>query len=414
MHHIISRWAGWLSAILFLAGLSSCMKDKITKTYAVYTPVLKAKSAVLADIKGDQPVPIENAGKIYLYGNYIFLNELNKGVHIIDNSIPAAPVNRAFIAIPGNIDIAVKGSILYADMFTDLLAIDISNPLQIKLESVRNDIFPERRYANNLYVDSNMVVVDWTRKDTTVEIMDNSNPIPFCRVCLFATADASNKTATMGIAGSMARFSIVNNILYTVNNSMMHVFKLDAPAEPELVNTIYAGWNIETIYPFKDKLFLGSTGGMFMFDISHPYSPERLGVFTHANACDPVAANDSYAYVTLRGGNFCQSTVNQLDVIDITNVMQPKLVKTYNMTNPYGVAIDGNLVFICDGIDGLKVFDATDPSALKLIRHLKDMETYDVIAHNKKLLVVTKTALEQFEYSNINDIKSLSKLQKNR
>lgn len=402
-----------LLLILFsFVGLNSCMKDRITKTYTIFTPVLKAKTEVLAGIKGEDPRPIVDAGKIFIYGNYIFLNELNKGVHIIDNTIPTNPVNRAFISIPGNVDIAVKGSTLYADMFTDLLAIDISNPLQVKLSSIRSDIFPERRYTNDLYVDSNSVVVDWIRKDTTVEVMDNSSPLPFCRTCFIALSDASNKSATMGIAGSMARFSIVNNILYTVNSSSLHVFTLNNPAEPELANIIHAGWNIETIYPFKDKLFLGSTGGMFMFDIANPLTPERLSMFTHANACDPVAANDSFAYVTLRGGNFCMSNVNQLDVIDVKNVTQPKLVRTYSMTNPYGIALDGHYVFVCDGTDGLKIYDATDPAALKLIRHLKGMETYDVIAHQKRLIVVTKTALEQFDYSDINSIRSLSKLSK--
>ena len=72
-----------------------------------------------------------------MYGNYIFLNEVNKGVHIIDNSNPAKPSIKAFINIPGNVDIAVKGSTLYADLFADLVVVDISNPLDAAFKKMR-------------------------------------------------------------------------------------------------------------------------------------------------------------------------------------------------------------------------------------------------------------------------------------
>ena len=31
------------------------------------------------------------------------------------------------------------------------------------------------------------------------------------------------------------------------------------------------------------------------------------------------------------------------------------------MTNPHGLTKDNNLLFICDGKDGLKMYDAADP-----------------------------------------------------
>jgi hypothetical protein len=50
------------------------------------------------------------AGKLFIQGHYIFLNEVDKGIHVIDNSNPAQPRNVAFIDIPGNVDLAVKGN----------------------------------------------------------------------------------------------------------------------------------------------------------------------------------------------------------------------------------------------------------------------------------------------------------------
>ncbi|MBK5271144.1 MAG: hypothetical protein JJE22_09035, partial [Bacteroidia bacterium] len=123
----------YILSLVSVVAFPSCLKDKLTKTYTVYEPVYRNKAEVLAEIGSNAPTDITSPGKIYQYGNYIFLNEINKGVHIIDNSNPASPVQRAFINVPGNLDIAVKGNILYADLFTDMITIDITDPLHSKL-----------------------------------------------------------------------------------------------------------------------------------------------------------------------------------------------------------------------------------------------------------------------------------------
>ena len=115
--------------------LQSCIKDTYerTYTYTYYKPVYKTTAEVRANIKSNAPKAIEKPGKIYIRGSYIFLNDLDKGIHVIDNSNPAQPKNISFIDIPGSVDLAVKGNTLYADFFTDLVAIDISNPHNVQL-----------------------------------------------------------------------------------------------------------------------------------------------------------------------------------------------------------------------------------------------------------------------------------------
>jgi hypothetical protein len=404
----------FILTLLFAITSPSCLKDKLTKTYTVYEPVYRNRAEVLADIKSDVPREIAVPGKIYQYGNYIFLNEVNKGVHIIDNSNPVSPVQKAFINIPGNLDIAVKANILYADLYTDMLAIDIADPLHATLLKVLPKIFPERQYANGFVTDTNKVIVDWIKKEITIPY-DEVNNQQSCINCVFlALADQSASGAATvpgtGSGGSMARFAIVNDYLYAVNISTLQIIDISNAADPMKVNSYGAGWNIETIYPFKQKLFLGSSTGMFVFNITNPVAPVWEGNFAHARACDPVVADDKYAFVTLRAGSFCQGTNNELDVINVQNVMSTSLVKTYSMTNPYGLAKDGNLLFVCDGKNGLKIYDASDVMNLQMIKHIKDFETYDVIAGNSKLLLVAKKGLYQYDYSNVNNIRLLSKI----
>ena len=60
--------------------LAGCFKDTATKQYKVYTPVFKTTAEVRNGIKSNAPQPVGTPGKMYLFGNYIFLNELNRGI----------------------------------------------------------------------------------------------------------------------------------------------------------------------------------------------------------------------------------------------------------------------------------------------------------------------------------------------
>lgn len=407
----------WLLLLAAPLLFTACVKDKCTRTYTFYEPVYKTSAEVRANIKSNAPREVERPGKLFIRGNYIFLNEIDRGIHIIDNTFPAAPKNIAFIDIPGNVDVAVKGNTLYADAYVDLVAIDISNPLNVAAKKFIDNAFPFRRYSGGFEVDSGKVIVDWIKKDTTVTVdCDRGGFWGACRGCFYAMeamAGGTNKSATpfgAGISGSMARFSIINNYLYTVTKDKLNVFDIAVSNNPQFSNIVNIGWDIETIYPFKDKLFIGSNTGMFIYGTQNAASPNKLGTFSHVRTCDPVIADDRYAYVTLRSGTTCMGFTNQLDVLNIDNIMNPMLVKTYGLTNPHGLSKDGDILFICDGKDGIKVFNAANPENLQPIKHITNIETYDVIAYNNVALVVAKDGLYQFSYADLGNIKLLSKI----
>lgn len=403
---------------LFCIGfLSGCFKDNITRTYTLYQPVLKTLTQVRADMKSSQPQPMAQTGKLNIYGRYIFLNEVNKGIHIIDNSHPAQPRNIAFINIPGNVDLAIKGNYLYADSYSDLVVFDISNPQNITAKKFINRIFPDRGgyyWGNTTNPDSVQVVTGYITKDTTIDA-ETYRSWNNCPNCMFYDAtSAAYSTAqnnATGVGGSMARFTIVNNYLYSVSTSELLSFNIQNGAEPVLSNRKNLGnWNIETIFPFKNNLFIGSSNGMYIYDLSSPGNPSQLSQFSHVRSCDPVIADGNYAYVTLRSGTQCQGFTNQLEVLNITNLTQPSLLKTYSMTNPHGLSKDGDLLFICDGKDGLKVYNAADVNNIQLVKTISGMETYDVIAQNDLAIVVANDGLYQFDYSDENNMKQLSKI----
>lgn len=214
-----------------------------------------------------------------------------------------------------------------------------------------------------------------------------------------------------GTGGSMARFTISGNNLYTVNDQSMIIFDITNPAEPVTGQTVNIGTGIETIYPYKNNLFIGSQNGMFIYDNTNPAAPKFLSNYSHITSCDPVVVSGNYAYVTLRTAttnNRCNRGVNQLDVIDISNLRAPQLVKSYNMTQPYGLGVDSSTLFVCD--DGLKVFNAANPLDLKLTNHFTNVASYDVIPKNNTLMLIGSDGLYQYDYSNRDELKLLSKL----
>ncbi len=408
----------YLTVTLFVVfALTGCVKDTCKKTYSYtwFQPLYKTTAEVRANIKSNSPRAIIAPGKLFITGNFIFLNELNKGIHVINNTNPVAPINIAFIDIPGNIDIAVKGNTLYADLYTDLVALDISNPLNVIKTKIVDNVFPQRSYGFN--ADSSKMIFEWARHDTTIreDCLQQGRWFNGSGVFVPSSDVNSNKSfaggSPTGIAGSMARFALMNNYLYTFGNAELKVINISAAQNPVVSNTINLNWGIETLYPFKEKLFIGSNSGMFIYTVANPESPVKLGTFTHARVCDPVIADDNYAFVTLRNGSTCAGFLNELDVLDITNLSAPVLLKKYDMTNPFGLSKDGSLLFICDGKAGLKIYNAANVNDLKLIKQVSMPECYDVIAYNGLAIVVAVDGLYQFDYSNINNIHQLSKIQ---
>jgi hypothetical protein len=397
------------------------------KKTTVFTPVFKTSNEVRTAIKSDIAENISHPGKIYVLGNYIFMNEIGKGVHIIDNSNPASPVNKAFIHIPGNEDIAVKGNTLYADCFTDLMVIDISNPSNVSLKTYVPNMFPDRQWVFGYMVDTNTVITNWIAHDTIMDInvtegagiWRNGNFYSGIYMMVddvfFAAAqfDGSKNNGThspVGVGGSMARFAILNDHLYTVTTAQLNVLNITNSVAPQWNKKIDLNSFIETIYPFKNKLFIGAQTGMLIYDVSNPESPVQEGIFEHVRSCDPVIADDDYAYVTLHAGSSCGENLNRLEVLDIKDLAQPQLIRAYDLVNPQGLSKDGNILFICDGDDGLKIFDATDVLNVQQLARIELAETFDVICYNKIAIVSAKDGLYQYDYSKITSVKLLSKI----
>lgn len=232
-------------------------------------------------------------------------------------------------------------------------------------------------------------------------------------ICLYACkGDAmsiSNDVST-GKGGSTARFTIARDYLYAVDNRSLRVFSLSSPENPVFIKKVFINTAVETIFPFNDYLLIGTQTGMVIMSIASPENPTTVSVYSHIVACDPVVAEGNYAYVTLRSGTNCNRNLNALDVIDIKDMRSPKLLKSYLMQNPYGLGVDGNLLFVTEGDYGLKVFDKSNPNDLQLIEQFRDFHAVDVIPDDNVLIITGKQGIYQYQYNAQKELKLLSKI----
>ncbi len=198
-----------------------------------------------------------------------------------------------------------------------------------------------------------------------------------------------------GKGGSLARFTISGNYLYTVDQANLHTFSLSDVQHPQKVSDKSLGIYTETIYPYQNSLLLGTETGMFVYDLSNPANPQQVTYFQHIRSCDPVVAQDNFAYVTLNTGNQrCFNGTNELQILDIKNLNSPQLLKTISLTTPLGLDIDNDTLYVCD--QGLKVFQVADKQKPVQIYYFSDIQAQDVIHQPGRVIVIGTDGLHQY------------------
>ncbi len=413
--------------MLLVLSMVSCKDSSIEfRKYMANVPQYMSYDDMRQPVKSTAANAIQSAGKIYIQGNYLFVNEKYKGIHVFDNTNPASPVNLTFIDIPGNVDLAIRGNYLYADNYVDLVVLDISN-IYAPIEAARiKDIFPYTiPEASGTYPIANIdqekgVIVGWQAMEVTEEVNNNSGTMPYYfldgvtgNLIRNETFAGSNTTQTViGIGGSMARFIINGDQFYGLNQTNLQVININQPFRPIVGAKIEMSRMVETVFIDSTNLFIGTQTGMLIYDISAPATPVYKSSYDHLQSCDPVVVKDNLAYVTLRAGNRCGNWQSVLEVVDLQNILSPVLLKSYPMTEPYGLGLDNKTLFVCDGPAGLKIFDASDPLQIDqhILKQYTGLNAFDVIPYGNTLIMIAQDGIYQYSYADPLNIQQLSKI----
>ncbi|MCL2328166.1 MAG: hypothetical protein FWC39_06580 [Bacteroidetes bacterium] len=415
---------------LALAGLFvSCEKKySETVTYKVNEPVYMSSEAFLKSVvvTNDGQHAVSGSGKICFHNGYLYISEPGKGIHIIDNRSPQNPHAIGFIELLGNADLAIRNNLLYADAYSNLVWFDISNPAKPQiidmLENVFQNVLPP--IDNEFGIDYNAVyseeakakgiIVDWKLTEKTMDAEGHANRY-CCGGMEFAVNDAAKAPSVAGgggngINGSMSRFGLYQDYLYVVLNNQLSAFDVSQGEPTKAMENMYIGWNVETIFSYKENLFFSTPSGLLIYSVANPLAPKYCSSITHAYGCDPVVVENDIAYVTIHSGNVCGQNTNELIIIDVKDVYKPRELASYAMTKPKGLGIDNSTLFVCD--DGLKIFNAKNPQTIiaNQLAHYTGMDGYDVIPFNNVLMMIAEDGLHQYDYSDLGNIRELGTL----
>lgn len=395
-----------IAFLVAIVAVLGCSKDGVRMLVAevtVATPVVKSVAQVRESVAVEPVRELTESGKFYAYQNFILVNDVNKGIHVIDNTYPTQPVKVAFINIPGNIDMAVKDDILYTDSWLDLYVFDFSDPLNITLINRLEEVLPKRSLSvpNDVYdVDFSAydferdIIVDW-------QLSTEQREIPYYSgddAVVLNDASAA-EVGGSGTGGSLARFNIVNQYLYVVQQDQIYTFDISMLDNPVQLGQEYIGWQIETIFADGNYLYIGSASGMFIYSLDNPTAPSYVSNVNHILGCDPVVVKGDYAYVTIRGGNLCGQPVSQLDVIDISDKANPFIDHSIAMQEPYGLGVKNNRLYVSDGSNGLVLFNIENPlNTFEEIRY-NSLEVLDIIPQEDLLVMVGNNVMYNYEYT---------------
>ncbi len=398
-------------------------KCQVKNKFVYYSPVYSTSTEIKMAVAEKPAREIKNLGKIYFKDGILFVNEVGEGIHIIDNHDAALPKPVAFLNIPGNLDLAVQGNTLYADSYVDLVSFDITDIQNIReISRIQGQFTSYNTYGFSPDTQKG-IITSWKAEENITVVESECNaPIQSWGGILYAGGIAMTKdyrspstafispSSSPGVGGSMARFTIVNHFLYGLDGPNLDVVDITTEKHPVTGTSIQVNWDAQTLFPHNDNLFVGGRAGMYIFDLTTPEQPKMISQYDHILSCDPVVVEGDYAYVTLYSGDVCHVDTNQLEVIDIKDLTAPTLVKIYPMTNPHGLGISKGTLFICDGVDGLKIFDATDPLSISdhSLAHYAKINALDVIPFNNIAMMIGSDGIYQYDYSDVKNIKLMS------
>lgn len=216
-----------------------------------------------------------------------------------------------------------------------------------------------------------------------------------------------------GTAGSMAKFTIVGQNLLVLQPGSIIQYTIEADGDLTYIRelVIFSG-NLETIFPYGDKVLVGSSDQVYFLGFDSQNILDIISTYRHITACDPVVASNGIAFSTLRSNNCRFNSDEVLEIIDISDIGEPKLIKSYRTEAPYGLTINEQNLFVCER-GGVAMYDVSDPQNIlpKGFTQFTGERPLDIIHTQGYLIVRTDKNIYNMSYTSSGILTILAKIQ---
>jgi len=372
-------------------------------------------TAVYGDIDAVRNTPligatrnIQNSGKIFVGDDFLLIGEKNEGIHVFDNTNTSAPVAVGFINLPYTEEFYVEGDFIYAESHYDFLKIniaDIYNPKLIdRVEYAFGNPIENAEGEVLMGFDYEVSTETFELNSPEAEALSESSYLYYNYMNeLIPQSSVPSSFAGGGseIKGTLNKIAVHNDYIYVIGSRTIYTFRDDV-TEVAYIGESEMGNEMETIYSENNNLFIGTRFSMIVASVTNPANPTYISEYNHPTSCDPVYPNGNVAYLTLRTADFsgCAGDENTLVVLDISSVSNPLEIDQITMDSPYGMALIGDNLFVGEGENGIKIFDASNPAALNHLNSNVNVLAYDILEHPTLPNVVLTTGdagLQQYE-----------------
>ena len=325
------------------------------------------------------------AQSMTLDGNQLLVSDRYTGLHIYDVTNLGAPRKVLTIPFSYNVSSAVKGDVIYTNDDNQLVAL---------------------RLTDDSYTVVARIGVKYSSGAIHAPLDGDESFSCFC-----ATGEFNSAPTPSPSGSSYATFAVVDDQLYRVENSSLLVYDITRPDKPSRYARVDVGWDIETLHPSPNLLFIGGRNGMYIFDRADPLHPTQISKIEHARACDPVVVSGSTAFVTLRGGNRCGMAPNELLCVSIKEPAKPAVIGQMGMTTPYGLAVKNSQLYVSHGGNGYSLLSVSSPNEPKIEKTWAAEPTRDFIWSGNTLFVLSEKNVSIYDVTEPLNPKLLSRVE---
>lgn len=208
---------------------------------------------------------------------------------------------------------------------------------------------------------------------------------------------------TEGFPGSRARFALTADHLYLINGQNLDVFALSPSGNPVLKKTTPIDFiSLDTIYALGNRILLGNSAKIFMFDITTPDNPELTGEADFLRSCKKLGIVGNAGYVTTRVATDCYG-FNGLQVYDFSAGVNPLSGQVFEITGKYyrNIAQYDRHVYIAG--QGLDIYDVSNPLSPELKHTIQTHQFSDLHIYNDHLLGIVNGGILVYDLQNPED-----------
>ena len=371
-------------------------------------PVVLLLLTAALSIHWKNPEPNKAKGgpffKLTIGNNVMLVSEYRKGIRIFDINDVHAPQSVSFISLEGNVDVAISGSLLFADGYEHLYIYDISdakNPTLI--DSVMN-VFSKFHFDKNTNDDSEQTGVggfsgcDGCNNDDVITGPQTNASTP--EITVNDPSSFSSVITTTGYVHVpyMSRFAVVGNYLYCVNNTEIAVHEISSRSL-RFVKNISVGFGIEMISGNEGSLLIGGKDRKMVYDVRNALDPQYVSSLSDANATDPIATEAGRAFISSTKG----SNGNTIAVANLHDASDVKSLGSLSLDQTFGISVENSVAFVASGSQGVKVIDAQSADAMQQVGQIVGVNVFDVVKRGTALFAVGQMGVYIFDCTDVRD-----------